>query len=110
MAKIRSNNAYSSLQEIIEALSKNPHTSSVWVGENYSKQDLIDDLIRLNETTIPKFYGGVPSYGMSEFPTLAYPETIKFAINPKLEFITQKKIDEEENKSEWDNYDPPKDW
>jgi len=42
--KTRNNNSYSSLEEIINALSKNPHASSVWVGENYSKADLIEDL------------------------------------------------------------------
>ena len=42
--KTRTNKSYSSLGEIINALSKHPHANSVWVGENYSKADLIEDL------------------------------------------------------------------
>ena len=47
--KTRTNNSYSSLEEIIQALSKNPHASGVWVGDNYSKADLIEDLKKLKE-------------------------------------------------------------
>jgi|GEM_PF-5218108 len=63
--KTRNNNSYSSLEEIINALSKNPHGSSVWVGENYSKVDLIEDLKRLNEQLMPKLYGGASGGGMT---------------------------------------------
>jgi hypothetical protein len=42
--KTRTNNSYSSLEDIIKALSKHEHTRGVWVGENYSKADLIEDL------------------------------------------------------------------
>jgi hypothetical protein len=46
---MRNNNSYSSLEEIIVAISGNEHASLVWVGKNYSKQDLIDDLERIQQ-------------------------------------------------------------
>lgn len=48
--KTRTNNSYSSLEDIIKALSKHEHTGGVWVGENYSKADLLEDLKRLRDT------------------------------------------------------------
>ena len=73
--KTRLNKSYSSLEEIIEALSDNPHASQVWVGENYSKADLIEDLKKIMENyymvfksdlmSYPlKIYGGTPGGGM----------------------------------------------
>lgn len=43
----RSLSSYSSLEAIIEALECNPHSSSVWVGKNYSKAQLIEDLKKI---------------------------------------------------------------
>lgn len=40
---------YTTLEEIIKALSTNPHANMVWVGRNYSKADLIRDLTAINE-------------------------------------------------------------
>ena len=51
--KTRTNNSYSSLEDIIKALSKNPHASGVWVGENYSKADLIEDLKKIKKEQEP---------------------------------------------------------
>ena len=45
---MRQNNSYNTLEEIIEALSKNPHSKNVWVGKNYSKADLIEDLKQIS--------------------------------------------------------------
>lgn len=45
---MRQNNSYNTLEEIIEALSKNPHSENVWVGKNYSKADLIEDLKQIS--------------------------------------------------------------
>ena len=47
--KTRTNKSYSSLEEIIQALSKHEHAGSIWVGENYSKADLIEDLKKVKE-------------------------------------------------------------
>ena len=75
---MRTNNSYNTLEEIIEVLSKNPNGESVWVGKNYSKADLIQDLKALNEHPMyvseeqkkiimqdcsVKLYGGTPGGG-----------------------------------------------
>ena len=42
----RPNASYDNLEDIINALD-GPHVDGVWVGKNYSKRNLIDDLKRL---------------------------------------------------------------
>lgn len=48
--------SYDSLKDIIKALDCNPHSSQVWVGKNYSKAQLIEDLkqIQDNHTEMKK--------------------------------------------------------
>jgi len=50
--KVRTNNSYSSLEEIIEALSKSPYPELTWVGRSYSKADLIRDLTEIKDFPI----------------------------------------------------------
>lgn len=77
MSKVRVNQSYNTLEDIIQALSKNEHASGVWVGENYSKQDLINDLEKINSSCL--FFGGAPGGGMS------FPEIKKQKIVDELE-------------------------
>lgn len=52
MSKVRTNHTYSTLPEIIKALSCNNYPELTWVGNNYSKADLINDLTSLREKAI----------------------------------------------------------
>lgn len=44
MPKTRLESSYDTLPAIIKALSCNDHASLTWVGKNYSKAQLIEDL------------------------------------------------------------------
>ena len=44
MTRIRNKASYSSLTEIINALQCNEHSECTWVGKDYSKAQLIEDL------------------------------------------------------------------
>lgn len=47
--KVRINNEYETLEQIIEALSKPKDTEGIWVAKNYSHADLVRDLNKLIE-------------------------------------------------------------
>ena len=49
MTKVRINNEYDTLEQIIEALSNPKDTEGIWVAKNYSHADLVRDLNNINE-------------------------------------------------------------
>lgn len=56
----RNHNSYSTITEIIEALNCNDHTASTWVGKDYTKKQLIEDLTMIHRKYIIVKKNGEP--------------------------------------------------
>jgi len=54
---MRNTRNYNTLKQVIDVLEKGQFPELVWVGKNYSKKDLIDDLRRIeSKSRTPSFY------------------------------------------------------